>query len=198
MKKAIVFLGVVILLLAACDPQTRTRSGGPSGVAGEAKERAEGVGAAAEGTGRMMENQERDLRQALAGFKAVTVQRQGGFLDLVLRWDACFSGDSDTIQQDVYAIFDRIAQGLQQYPRTLIRVEGYTDSQGTDSHNMALSYQQALAVKAALTQRGVEDSRIQVQAFGRAEPVAPSDTEAGRSLNQRVVVKVVPVDADSY
>jgi outer membrane protein OmpA-like peptidoglycan-associated protein len=56
---------------------------------------------------------------------------------------------------------NRIAQFLQGQSSTRLRIEGHTDSRGSDSYNSALSQRRADAVARALEGRGVEASRLQ-------------------------------------
>jgi outer membrane protein OmpA-like peptidoglycan-associated protein len=81
---------------------------------------------------------------------------------------------------------------MNQYPNTLIRVEGHTDSRGSNEYNMDLSHRRANAVKNLLVQRGIAGSRIEAVAFGETMPVASNDTEAGRQKNRRVEIKIAP------
>jgi outer membrane protein OmpA-like peptidoglycan-associated protein len=89
-----------------------------------------------------------------------------------------------------------VAQSLNQYPDSLIDVYGHTDSTGSDAYNQALSERRARAVADYLTSRGVSYSRIRSQGFGETQPVASNDTEAGRSANRRVEIKIVPISQD--
>lgn len=73
-----------------------------------------------------------------------------------------------------------------------VRVDGYTDSIGTDAKNLNLSKQRANAVADVL---GSErpDLTLKVKGHGEADPVADNevdgkDNPAGRALNRRVEV----------
>ncbi|MEL7975622.1 OmpA family protein [Isoptericola sp. F-RaC21] len=73
-----------------------------------------------------------------------------------------------------------------------VRVDGYTDSIGTDAKNLKLSKQRANAVADVL---GSErpDLTLKVKGHGEADPVAENevggeDNPAGRALNRRVEV----------
>jgi outer membrane protein OmpA-like peptidoglycan-associated protein len=87
---------------------------------------------------------------------------------------------------------DRVAGVLNQYSNTFLRVEGHTDSTGTEEYNMDLSIRRANSVKNLLVQRGVADSCIEVVGFGESMSVATNDTEAGRQKNRRVEIKIAP------
>jgi outer membrane protein OmpA-like peptidoglycan-associated protein len=71
-----------------------------------------------------------------------------------------------------------------------VRIEGFTDSTGSDDYNQQLSENRALAVKDALVQAGVESNRVVVQGYGEANPVASNDSTAGRQLNRRVEIVI--------
>ena len=72
----------------------------------------------------------------------------------------------------------------------VFEIGGHTDSQGSDAYNLELSRRRAQAVKDALC-RGyrVDCGALEVKGYGKSEPVAGNDDEAGRSQNRRVVFK---------
>ena len=74
------------------------------------------------------------------------------------------------------------------FPRAQIYVCGYTDSTGTDEHNLGLSLKRAQGVADYLIARGVEKTRIQIRGFGKDYPVESNTTTAGRALNRRTEV----------
>ena len=83
---------------------------------------------------------------------------------------------------------DKLAEFLRQYPDRRLLVEGYTDSVGSASYNLDLSRRRAQAVQTALTQRGIDISRITAQGYGKDYPVANNATAEGRAMNRRVEV----------
>jgi len=149
-------------------------------------------GAGGAGVGRMMDNQEREMRQALAASEAAAISREGNLLAVTFKGDVTFDTNSTVVKPGLYTEIDRIADVLIRYPQTLIRVEGHTDSVGTEDYNMDLSFRRADSVRDLLVQRGVDISRIQTVGFGETMPVATNATEAGRQLNRRVEIKIAP------
>ena len=149
-----------------------------------------GLGGA--GVGKMMDKQEQDMRQALAASEAASIRREGNLIAISLKGDVTFDTNSSVVRPGLYSEIDRISQILIQYPETLIRVEGHTDSVGSEAYNMDLSARRATAVKNLIVQRGVDPSRIETMAFGESSPIASNDTEAGRMQNRRVEIKVAP------
>lgn len=88
----------------------------------------------------------------------------------------------------------RLADFLREYPERRIRVEGYTDSIGSEAYNHQLSQQRAEAVKQAIVRDGIDPGRIVTEGYGESYPVASNASEAGRQRNRRV--EVVISDAD--
>ncbi|MBN1471667.1 MAG: OmpA family protein [Syntrophaceae bacterium] len=149
-------------------------------------------GAGGYGVGKMMDNQERDMRDALATSEAAAVTREGNLLAVTFRGDVTFDTNSTEVRKGLYSEINRVAGVLNQYPQTLIMVEGHTDSVGSDAYNMDLSRRRANAVKNLLVQRGVASSRIEVVGYGKTMPVATNSTETGRQMNRRVEIKIAP------
>lgn len=67
-----------------------------------------------------------------------------------------------------------------------VRVEGHTDSIGSEAYNQELSQRRAESVVDYLTSRGVSGSNLVPVGLGENFPVANNDTEAGRAANRRV------------
>ncbi|RBP32581.1 outer membrane protein OmpA-like peptidoglycan-associated protein [Marinobacter pelagius] len=84
----------------------------------------------------------------------------------------------------------RLSDFMLQYEDRRVRVEGYTDSTGSESYNQDLSERRAMAVRDALMAEGVARSRVEVMGYGEAYPVASNDTSAGRQQNRRVEIVI--------
>lgn len=149
-------------------------------------------GAGGYGVGKMMDNQEKQMRDALAQSEAAAVTREGNLLAVTFKGDVTFDTNSAEVRQELYTEINRVAGVLNQYPDTLIRVEGHTDSRGSDEYNMELSRKRAANVKTLLVLRGVAENRLEVVGYGKTMPVATNDTELGRQKNRRVEIKIAP------
>ena len=88
-----------------------------------------------------------------------------------------------------------LASSLDKYPGSELLIAGHTDSVGTDSYNLALSQRRAEAAATYLASQGVERSRVSSKGLGETEPVAPNESEAGRSKNRRVEVAIYAGEA---
>lgn len=65
-------------------------------------------------------------------------------------------------------------------------IDGHTDSQGKADKNQTLSENRAVAVKAYLVSKGIDESRLVSTGYGMDKPVADNKTAAGRAKNRRV------------
>lgn len=90
-------------------------------------------------------------------------------------------------QQDLNAM----AQILQAYPNSRIRVVGYADARGSDPANQQLGLARANAVRQALVAQGVAENRIETASGGEDEPVATNATAPGQAENRRTEVVIV-------
>ncbi|MDE1166419.1 MAG: OmpA family protein [Pseudomonas sp.] len=78
-------------------------------------------------------------------------------------------------------------------PGWLIVIAGHTDASGAVEQNLALSHARASAVRDWMQQMGdIADSCFAVQGFAASQPIASNATEAGRTVNRRVDIQLVP------
>ena len=79
------------------------------------------------------------------------------------------------------------------FPRSLVVVEGHTDSYGGDVSNMALSRSRAEAVGEYLSaELGVPAFRVSAVGYGETRPIANNETSQGRARNRRIDVRIEP------
>ncbi|MBI3758113.1 MAG: OmpA family protein [Deltaproteobacteria bacterium] len=106
-----------------------------------------------------------------------------------------FDFNKSDIKKEFVPVLDEAAQILKDNPNVKVTVEGHTDSKGTDEYNQKLSERRANAVKAYLTTRGVDASRLDTIGKGESEPIADNtkngkDNPEGRAMNRRAELKV--------
>ncbi len=151
------------------------------------------VGGLAGGSiGRYMDNQEAAMRQQLADVQGASIQREADLLAITFRSDLMFDVNSSALKAGSHDELFRVSQVLNQYPQTRIQVAGHTDSTGSDDHNQRLSERRAEVVKNALVGNGVNPARITTIGYGKTRPIADNSTEAGRQMNRRVQINIIP------
>jgi OOP family OmpA-OmpF porin len=80
---------------------------------------------------------------------------------------------------------------LKVYPNAKFRIEGYTDSEGTDLFNQKLSQARADLVRNTLIKQGMNENNLVAVGFGENNPIASNETAAGKAENRRVVIVVI-------
>jgi outer membrane protein OmpA-like peptidoglycan-associated protein len=104
--------------------------------------------------------------------------------------DVLFDTGHAELQPGADSTLDQLVQFMTQNPERTLKIEGYTDSVGSDSSNQVLSERRAIAVKNALIDRGLDASRISARGYGEASPVASNGTSGGRQQNRRVEIVI--------
>jgi OOP family OmpA-OmpF porin len=102
-----------------------------------------------------------------------------------------FAFDSAAIAPESEAILDKAVEALKNAPTVHVRVEGHTDSIGSEQYNLKLSQRRAEAVVNYLVGQGIEASRLEPVGYGESEPVASNATKEGRYRNRRVELEVI-------
>lgn len=105
--------------------------------------------------------------------------------------DFVFDSASANIKQGAVDNFTKVLDFIDGYPDRNIRIEGHTDSSGSDAFNLNLSQQRADAVKSLLVDYGINSSRIEAIGMGESLPVADNNTEAGKAKNRRVDIIIL-------
>lgn len=145
------------------------------------------------GIGYYMDRQEAKLRRQLEG-SGVRVVRNGDQIDLIMPGNITFNTDQSSIRPAFTDTLESVALVLKEFDQTTIRIEGHTDSTGSDSYNQLLSESRASSVRDFLLNRGVQPGRTRAVGYGERYPVASNDTAAGREQNRRVELTLVPME----
>ncbi|WP_148273220.1 Ig-like domain-containing protein [Stigmatella aurantiaca] len=104
-----------------------------------------------------------------------------------------FATNKDIILDRSFSLLKQVAAVLRANPQlTKIRVEGHTDSQGSDAFNLDLSDRRAKSVRTYLIEKeGIAADRLEAVGYGETKPVDTNDTVAGRENNRRVEFIIV-------
>ncbi|MBL4900259.1 MAG: OmpA family protein [Colwellia sp.] len=144
------------------------------------------------GIGYYMDVQEAKLRKQLRG-SGVSVEREGNNINLIMPGNITFSSGHATIDQSFLPILDSVVLVLNEFNKTLIVVSGHTDSSGSNALNQSLSERRAQSVSTHLSTAGIITDRIEIIGFGENQPIASNETDAGKELNRRVEVTLLPI-----
>jgi outer membrane protein OmpA-like peptidoglycan-associated protein len=107
--------------------------------------------------------------------------------ELKLKKRVHFQHNSAEILPDSMAILQEAADVLRRHPEIArLEVQGHTDNTGTPAYNKRLSQERAEAVREALVELGVEESRLDATGYGQERPLAPNTSDANRARNRRV------------
>ncbi len=140
--------------------------------------------------GYYMDRQEARLQEIAAESRsqAMSTSRNRDVLTATFKSDVLFAHDSSAMKPGAFVEISRVANMLNDFPETVIRVDGHTDSTGSEEYNQRLSERRAEAVKRALIQRNVHSERIEAIGYGETMPVSSVN-----ALNRRVEIQIVPV-----
>lgn len=152
---------------------------------------AAGGAAVGGGIGYYMDKQEAELRRKLEG-TGVRVVRNGDQIELVMPGNITFDTDQSSIKSSFTGVLESVALVLKEFDKTVIQVDGHTDSTGSDSYNQMLSEQRATSVRNFLLNQGIAPARTRATGYGERYPVATNETPAGREQNRRVELTLVP------
>ena len=133
---------------------------------------------------------EADARAAKALEELAAVKRDQRGLVLTLSGSVLFKSNSADLLPEAQNRLQQVAQALNDSKGAPLVIEGYTDSQGSDTFNKGLSEKRAQAVKDYLVKAGYDSSLIQVSGMGEANPVADNTSAEGRANNRRVEIIV--------
>ncbi len=138
-------------------------------------------------------------------FNALYTQVQGYFSDreaevykkgqqCIIRLKAIqFPVGQAVIVPSNYALLTKVQKAIKTFGQPLVRIEGHTDSTGSEGLNQRLSHNRAQAVKQYLVANAtLPDSKISALGYGSSRPLVSNATAAGRAVNRRIDVVIKP------
>lgn len=97
-----------------------------------------------------------------------------------------FGVNSSVINASSYDVLSKVHSVASRCTNTVIRVEGHTDSDGSDEYNLELSKRRAQSVVTYLNKLGIPRIRLDTKGYGEKKPVASNGTSSGKGLNRRI------------
>ena len=113
-------------------------------------------------------------------------------IGLKMEYRAFFAKGSSELSKEYQLELDKVAQKLQEYYTATMRIKGHASTGEVSAIDAvlqpnALSRNRALIVKNYLImQHQIDPNRLSTFSYGADQPIAPSDTEEGKSKNRRV------------
>ncbi len=129
-----------------------------------------------------------DTVQAVASVPAPTPEEQILFTPLDVYFDVNQAGIKKN--PEVENFLATAKKYFEKYPEKQLLVTGHTDSDGSDDSNQKLSERRASQTKTFLLKEGFKAAQIATDGKGEAAPVAPNDTDEGKTKNRRSTIRL--------
>jgi outer membrane protein OmpA-like peptidoglycan-associated protein len=130
------------------------------------------------------------LAADLAALKAKPTDRG----DVITLGDVLFATGRSELQGSADRSIDALSAFLAGHPERLVRIEGFTDSVGSETANQGLSERRASAVASALSRRGVASQRVAIFGSARAAVGAVSGTvRSGDARHVCALANIAPM-----
>jgi outer membrane protein OmpA-like peptidoglycan-associated protein len=100
-----------------------------------------------------------------------------------------FAIDSAELDEEARLNVDEFARALSdpKLREMRFKVSGHTDDLGSEGHNLNLSRQRARTVREYLVENGgIDESRLEIEAYGEAIPLMNDESDYARQMNRRV------------
>jgi outer membrane protein OmpA-like peptidoglycan-associated protein len=116
-------------------------------------------------------------------------------IHIELASDVLFDFDKADIKPQAAAALKQVASVIRDKAIGVVRIEGHTDSKGSDAYNLRLSRRRANSVKIWLiSKENLKNVAFRTRGYGSTRPIAPntkpdgSDNPEGRQKNRRVEI----------
>lgn len=143
--------------------------------------------------GNRMDKQAQKIEEEVPG---AVVTRVGEGINVTFTEDAgvYFDTNKSDVKGTSVETLTKMAGIFKEYPKTIILVEGHTDSAGPDDYNMDLSKNRATSVTNYLIAQGVDASRFTTKWYGENQPKGDNSTTEGKAQNRRVELGIIASD----
>jgi outer membrane protein OmpA-like peptidoglycan-associated protein len=129
--------------------------------------------------------------------QSIEVKESATEVRIDLAADVLFDFDKADILPKAQPTLKQAADIVREKAKGTVRLEGHTDSIGSDAHNQKLSEQRAQSVKSWFIEKeGLHNTSFTTQGYGASRPVTSnkkpdgSDDPAGRQKNRRVEIVI--------
>lgn len=118
----------------------------------------------------------------------VQIIRVGEDYLLVLPSESYFYANSSHFNANMYPALADVAQYINTFDVETVKISGYTNDQGNEYRNLAMSKTQAQIISDALWMEGLRPAYIYSIGYGSQYPIADNSTADGQLTNDRVQI----------
>jgi outer membrane protein OmpA-like peptidoglycan-associated protein len=113
---------------------------------------------------------------------------------LVIRLKAMrFPVGKSIIMPENYDLLSKVQKAIRTFDDPRVVIEGHTDTTGTNEVNMLLSQQRAASVRDyMIANQTLAPDGISAVGYGSERPLASNATAAGRAINRRIDILIIP------
>jgi hypothetical protein len=97
-----------------------------------------------------------------------------------------FDTDKAILRPEAQMVLKELAESARKKPQLTLRLQGNTDADGSDAHNLQLSERRTAAVRNFLINQGISAEKIKISALGKSKPLADNASADGKQRNRRV------------
>jgi OOP family OmpA-OmpF porin len=105
-----------------------------------------------------------------------------------------FDNDKTILKPESFPELRKVLDFLTANPKIAVEIAGHTDSNGSDTHNEALSQGRSEAVVEWLISQGIDVERLSAKGYGEAKPIDTNATKEGQANNRRVEFTVLKTE----
>ena len=134
-----------------------------------------------------------DIDYTIDNMYTVTESQREILIELAA--DVLFDFDKANLKQSAVAALQKVAKQIKQSARGDVRIEGHTDSKGSNAYNQTLSEKRAESVRDWLVSKGgLANIQFFTKGFVETKPAVPNeddkgeDDPSGRQRNRRVEI----------
>lgn len=116
------------------------------------------------------------------------VLERGDNVTVMIPADRLFVGHTQQLDQNAYPVLNDVISLLRAYDKVDVKIQVFTDNQGDDTRNKALSQEQAHAVLDYLWGNDIHSRILVATGHGNCMPIDNNGLVRGRYANRRVEI----------
>ena len=125
----------------------------------------------------------KNIRIAKGGSDAYNkVISEGKFVSYGIQFDV----NKSVLKPESMGTINEVYKMMKENADLKFEIGGHTDGDGSADANLKLSEERAKAVRAALIDLGISESRLTTKGYGSSQPVAKNDSGENKARNRRV------------